>query len=261
MKAIILAGGFGTRISEESYLKPKPMIMVGDKPILWHIMKIYSTYGINEFIICLGYKGNIIKEWFANYFLYTSDVTFDLHNNEMIVHRNMSEDWKVTLVDTGLNTMTGGRLKKVADYIGNETFCMTYGDGVADVNVKKLVEFHKSHHKFATLTAVNVEQRFGIIEMDKDNFIHDFREKSDGDSSLINGGFMVLEPEVFKYIKDDFTMFEKEPMQRIAQGNQLVAYIHNGFWQCMDTKRDKEYLEQLWESGKAPWKIWMDSSE
>lgn len=257
MKVVILAGGFGTRISEESYLKPKPMIGIGDKPILWHIMKEYSKYGFNEFIICLGYKGYIIKEYFADYFLHTSDITFDLAKNKMQVHRKLTEPWKVTLIDTGLNTMTGGRIKKIQEYIGNETFMLTYGDGVSDVNIDELVKFHKSHGKIATLTAVSVEQRFGVIVTDSENNIKDFREKRINDSSLINGGYMVLEPKVFDYIPDgDDVVFEQKPLEDLAKDNELVAYKHMGFWQCMDTQRDKMKLEELWQTGKAPWKVW-----
>lgn len=259
MKVVILAGGFGTRISEESHLKPKPMIEIGEKPILWHIMKEYSAYGFNDFVICLGYKQYVIKEFFADYFLHTSDVTFDLAKNEMEVHNNTAEPWKVTLVDTGLHTMTGGRVKRIRDYVGNETFMLTYGDGVSDVNIRELVEFHKAHGKIATLTAVNVGQRFGVLDIDsKDETIHAFREKSDSDGTRINAGYMVLEPEIFDYIDGDSTVFEKEPLERVAKLGQLKAYRHNGYWQCMDTQREKEKLEELWASGKAPWKVWKD---
>lgn len=257
MKVVILAGGFGTRISEESYLKPKPMIEIGEQPILWHIMKEYSHYGFKEFIICLGYKAYAIKEYFADYFLHTSNVTFDLSKNQMTVHDNYSEDWKVTLVDTGLNTMTGGRIKRIQKYIGNEPFMLTYGDGVSDVNIKELVEFHKSHGKLATMTAVNVGQRFGILVTDDNNNVKSFREKRSTDGSLINGGYMVLEPKVFDYITEgDSTVFEQKPLEKLAEDNQLVAYEHKGFWQCMDTQRDKMQLEQMWNSGNAKWKVW-----
>lgn len=257
MKVVILAGGFGTRISEESYLKPKPMIEIGEQPILWHIMKEYSKYGFNEFIICLGYKAYVIKEYFADYFLHTSDVTFDLAKNEMTVHDNFAEPWKVTLVDTGLNTMTGGRIKRIQKYIGNETFMLTYGDGVSDVDIKKLLEFHNAHGKIATMTAVNIGQRFGVLVTDNDNNVRAFREKRKSDGSWINGGYMVLNPEVFDYIKNgDATVFEQEPLEQLAKDEQLVAYKYEGFWQCMDTQKDKMKLEELWQSGNAPWKVW-----
>lgn len=258
MKVVILAGGFGTRITEESHLKPKPMIGIGERPILWHIMKEYSHYGFNEFIICLGYKGYVIKEFFSDYFLHTSDVTFDLAKNEMTVHDNFSEPWKVTLVDTGLNTMTGGRIKRIQKYIGNEPFMLTYGDGVSSVNINKLLEFHKKQGKIATLTAINAGQRFGVLDINDNNEIKSFREKSDEDGSMINGGYMVLEPEVFNYIEDDKTVFEKEPLERLAKNGQLSAYKHDGFWKCMDTLRDKNQLEEMWEKGEAPWKVWKD---
>lgn len=256
MKTVILAGGFGTRISEESHLKPKPMVEIGDKPILWHIMKEYSYYGFNEFIICLGYKGYVIKEFFSDYFLHTSDVTFDLAKNEMIVHNNFSEPWKVTLVDTGLNTMTGGRIKRIQKHVGNEACMLTYGDGVSDVNIADLVKFHKKSGKLATLTAINVKQKFGVLEINKNNEIKAFREKSKSDCSLINGGYMVIEPQVFDYIDGDTTVFEKEPLEKLAREGQLCAYKHNGFWKCMDTLRDKNQLEELWNSKNAPWKVW-----
>lgn len=258
MKVVILAGGFGTRITEESHLKPKPMIGIGERPILWHIMKEYSHYGFNEFIICLGYKGYVIKEFFSDYFLHTSDVTFDLAKNEMTVHDNFSEPWKVTLVDTGLNTMTGGRIKRIQKYIGNEPFMLTYGDGVSSVNINKLLEFHKKQGKIATLTAINAGQRFGVLDINDNNEIKSFREKNDEDGSMINGGYMVLEPEVFRYIEDDKTVFEKEPLERLAKNGQLSAYKHDGFWKCMDTLRDKNQLEEMWEKGEAPWKVWED---
>ena len=257
MKVVILAGGYGTRISEESYLKPKPMIEIGDKPILWHIMKEYSYYGYNDFIICCGYKQHIIKEWFANYYLYNSDVTFDFtRENAMQIHNNVAEPWKVTLVDTGLNTMTGGRVKRIQRYVGNETFMLTYGDGVSDVDITKLVEFHKKQKKIATLTAVNVDQRFGVLEISDQNTVTSFREKNQGDGNRINAGYMVLEPEIFDYIDGDETVFEREPLERVAAKNQLSAYKHDGYWQCMDTKREKDKLDELWSNGKAPWKQW-----
>lgn len=258
MKVVILAGGFGTRISEESQFKPKPMINIGGMPILWHIMKLYSYYGFHEFIICAGYKQEAIKEWFGDYFIHTSDVTFDFtKGNKMIVHNQHSEPWKVTIVDTGLHTMTGGRLKHIGRYIGNETFLMTYGDGVGDVNISKLVELHKSHGKLATLTAVQPDGRFGIMDMDG-QMIRSFREKNRDDTGWINGGFMVLDAKVLNYVKDDATMFEREPLENLAKAGELVNYKHYGFWQCMDTLRDKQKLEQLWVSGNAPWKVWED---
>lgn len=257
MKVVILAGGFGTRISEESHLRPKPMIEIGEKPILWHIMKEYSHYGFNDFIICLGYKQYMIKEFFSDYFLHMSDITFDLAENKMIVHNNYSEPWKVTLVDTGLYTMTGGRVKRIKDFVGNETFMLTYGDGVSDVNIQDLLTFHRQHGKIATLTAVNVGQRFGVLDIDHaTEEIRAFREKSDSDGSRINAGYMVLEPEIFNYIEGDATVFEKEPLETVAKMGQLCAYRHDGFWQCMDTQREKEKLEKLWASGNAPWKVW-----
>ena len=256
MKVVILAGGFGTRISEESHLKPKPMIEIGERPILWHIMKYYSQFGFHEFVICLGYKQYVVKEFFADYFLHTSDVTFDLANNQMEVHNNYSEPWKVTLVDTGLHTMTGGRIKRIRDYVGGETFMLTYGDGVADVGIAALLAFHKKHGKIATITAVNVGQKFGVLDVDGDNNINAFREKNDDDGSLINGGFMVMEPGVFDYIEGDATVFEKKPLEDLARDGQLMAYKHNGFWKCMDTQRDKMQLEEMWSKGEAPWKVW-----
>lgn len=256
MKVVLLAGGLGTRISEESHLKPKPMIEIGEKPILWHIMKYYSQYGFHDFVICLGYKQYVVKEFFADYFLHTSDVTFDLANNKMEVHNNYSEPWKVTLVDTGLNTMTGGRIKRIKPYIGNEPFMLTYGDGVCDVDLDALLEFHKAHGKTATMTTVNLAQTKGVLDVGKDNTIHSFREKEEDDSSLINGGFMVMNPEIFSYLKDDATVFEQEPLRRLAEEGQLMSFCHTGFWQCMDTQREMKKLEDLWQSGKAPWKIW-----
>ena len=257
MKAVILAGGYGTRISEESYLKPKPMIEIGDMPILWHIMKGYSSHGINDFIICCGYKGYIIKEYFANYYLHHSDVTFNFcGSNEMCIHNSVSEPWKVTLIDTGLSTMTGGRIKRVREYIGNERFMLTYGDGVSDVDLGKLMEFHESHGKIATMTAVQHGGRFGVLNIDDIDTIVSFKEKSIEDGGWINGGFMVLEPEVMDYIEGDSTVFEKGPLEVLANTGQLKAYLHNGFWQCMDTLRDKNLLEELWAGGHAPWKVW-----
>lgn len=260
MKVIILAGGYGTRISEESHLRPKPMIEIGEKPILWHIMKEYSHYGFNEFIICCGYKQHVIKEWFADYYLYNSDVTFDFaDNNRMTVHSNVIEPWKVTLVDTGLNTMTGGRIKRVQPYVGNETFMLTYGDAVSDVNIDALLKFHRQHKKAVTLTAVNVEQRFGVLDIDEEDNIRFFREKQNaGGQARINAGYMVCEPEIFEYIKDDSTVFEKAPLETAAKQGQLAAYKHDGYWQCMDTKREKDLLDELWNSGNAPWKIWKE---
>lgn len=253
MKVVILAGGFGTRISEESHLKPKPMIEIGDMPILWHIMKQYSHFGFNEFVICAGYKQQVIKEWFSNYFLKTSDITFDFtSDNKIIVHNKHTENWKVTIVDTGLNTMTGGRIKRVKEYINNETFLMTYGDGVSDVDIDKTIKFHKSHGKLATITAIQPEGRFGYIDLIGSE-VKSFREKSEHDTGWINAGFMVLEPQVLDFIKDDTIMFEREPMEKIASEGQMMCYKHKGFWQCMDTLRDKEKLEKLWNSGKAPW--------
>ncbi|MGA2914817.1 MAG: glucose-1-phosphate cytidylyltransferase [Sedimentisphaerales bacterium] len=253
MKAVILAGGFGTRISEESFLKPKPMIEIGEKPLLWHIMKIYSHYGINEFIICCGYKGYMIKEYFANYFLHTSDVTFDMQSNKMQVHQKHSEPWKVTLVDTGIDTMTGGRLKRVAKYIGNETFCFTYGDGLADIDINKLIDFHKQQKTVATLTSIQTLGRFGALDIKSDRVVK-FKEKPDG--VWINGGFFVLEPQAIDLIKDNQTIWEREPLEYLSKTKQLAVYMHSGFWACMDTLRDKNHLESLWQSGKAPWKIW-----
>lgn len=259
MKAVILAGGFGTRISEESQFKPKPMIEIAEMPILWHIMKLYSYYGFNEFVICAGYKQHVIKEWFADYFLHTSDVTFDFtQDDKIIVHNKRAEQWKVTVVDTGLNTMTGGRLKRVREFIGNEPFFMTYGDGVSDVNIKKLLEFHKSHGKLATMSAVKPDSRFGVLDLSEDSMVNAFREKSSVDSGYINAGFMVLDPKVLDYVKDDTIMFEREPMEQLAAEGQLMCYKHVGFWQCMDTMRDKERLEKLWAEKRAPWKVWAD---
>lgn len=257
MKVVILAGGYGTRISEESHLVPKPMIEIGGKPILWHIMKEYSYYGFNEFIICCGYMQNVIKQWFADYYLYNSDVTFDFtDNNKMTIHNNVAEPWKVTIVDTGLATMTGGRIKRIQKYIGDETFMLTYGDGVSDIDIRELLEFHQSHGKIATLTAASMEQRFGVLDIRDDNRITSFREKSTDDGSKINAGYMVLEPKVFDYIAGDDTVFERGPMEQLARDGQLVAYKFDGYWQCMDTRREKDRLEALWKSRKAPWKKW-----
>lgn len=257
MKVVILAGGFGTRISEESHLKPKPMIEIGEKPILWHIMKYYSSFGHNEFIICCGYKQYVIKEFFADYYLHMSDVTFDFTaENKMTVHTNNTEPWKVTLVDTGLNTMTGGRVKRVKDYIGNEPFLLTYGDGVSDVDINASIEFHKSHNKTATITAIQPGSRFGMLDITDDLSIDNFKEKSIEDGGWINGGFMVLNPEIIDYIEGDSTIFEREPLETVAKEGQLKAYKHNGFWQCMDTLRDKELLEKLWAQDQAAWKVW-----
>ncbi len=237
-------------------MRPKPMIEIGERPILWHIMKEYSHYGFNEFVICLGYKQHVVKEFFADYFLHTSDITFDLATNEMIVHNNVAEPWKVTLVDTGLNTMTGGRVKRIRPYVGEEPFMLTYGDGVANVDIPALLTFHKKHGKIATITTVNVGQRFGIIDVGQNGVIHAFREKNEADGSLINGGYMVMNPQVFDYIQGDDTVLEKEPLENLARDGQLMAYHHTGFWQCMDTQRDKKRLEDMWNAGKAPWKIW-----
>ena len=255
MKAVILAGGLGTRISEETSVRPKPMIEIGGKPILWHIMKSYSAHGINEFVVCCGYKGYVIKEYFANYFLHMSDVTFDMQNNEMEVHHRKAEPWRVTLVDTGDETMTGGRIKRIAPYLGDEDFCCTYGDGVGDVDISALITFHKQHGKLATLTATQPPGRFGAINL-HGNDILSFQEKPQGDGGWINGGFFVLSPKVVDYIEGDHILWEREPMEQLARDGQMSAFFHNGFWQPMDTLRDKTLLEDLWLSGKAPWKIW-----
>lgn len=256
MKVVLLAGGLGTRISEESQFKPKPMIEIGGMPIMWHIMKLYSFYGFNEFVICAGYKQHIIKEWFADYFIHNSDITFDFtDNNKMIVHNVYFENWKVTIIDTGLQTLTGGRIKRVKDFIGNEPFMMTYGDGVSNINIRSLLDFHNSHNKLATLSAVLPEGRFGVLDING-NQIQSFREKSRDDMGMINGGFMVLDPKVIDYIDGDLTMFEREPLEGLAQDKELMCYKHTGFWQCMDTLRDKEKLEKLWASGQAPWRVW-----
>lgn len=257
MKVVILAGGYGTRISEESQYKPKPMIEIGEMPILWHIMKIYSAYGFNEFIICAGYKQHIIKEWFSNYYLYTSDITFDFTApNHIVVHNQHSEPWKVTVVDTGLDTMTGGRVKRIKEYIGNETFMVTYGDAVGDINIHELLEYHRAHGKIGTMTVYNFGQNKGVVDITSDGLVNEFREKSDFDGDLINVGFMVFEPELFSYIEGDHIMLEKEPMTALVEKKQLMSYVHRGFWQCMDTKREKEALERMWSEGKAPWKLW-----
>lgn len=255
MKCVILAGGLGTRISEETHLRPKPMVEIGGKPILWHIMKIYSHHGINDFIICLGYKGYLIKEYFANYFLHQSDITFDMQDNKTIIHNNCCEPWRVTLVDTGENTMTGGRLKRVEEYVGDENFCFTYGDGVSNVNISALVSFHKARGTFATLTAVQPPGRFGALDLHQD-LITSFQEKPQGDGGWINGGFFVLEPGVFDYIEGDETVWESVPLEKLAKAGQLSAYRHTGFWQPMDALRDKMLLEKLWASRKAPWRVW-----
>ena len=258
MKVVILAGGLGTRISEESHLKPKPMIEIGGRPILWHIMKYYSEFGFHDFVICLGYKQYVVKEFFADYFLHTSDVTFDLANNKMEVHNNYAEPWKVTLVDTGLNTMTGGRVKRIQPYIGDEPFMLTYGDGVCDVDIAKLVAFHRENGKIATLTAVQQEQQKGVLDIAEDNSVRSFREKKASDGALINAGYMVLEPQIFDYLDGDACVFEQKPLQKLAEEGQLMSYIHKGFWQCMDTAREKQVLEKMLATGNAPWKKWED---
>ena len=255
MKAVILAGGLGTRLSEETSTKPKPMVRIGGYPILWHIMKMYSSHGVNDFVICAGYKGYVIKEYFANYFMHMSNITFDMSNNEMMVHENNAEPWKVTIVDTGDESMTGGRLKRVKDYLDGESFCFTYGDGVSDVNIREVIKFHKEKGKWATVTAVQPPGRFGAIRMD-DTTITSFVEKPNGDGGFINGGFFVLEPEVLDLIEKDSTIWEREPMEKLAELRQIEAYRHTGFWRPMDTLRDKNYLEDLWNSNKAPWKVW-----
>ena len=258
MKVVLLAGGFGTRISEQSQYKPKPMLEIGGKPILWHIMKEYSYYGFNEFIICAGYKQHMIKEWFADYFLHNSDITFDFTQgrNDMTIHDQHCEPWKVTVVDTGLHTMTGGRIKRIQKYVGNETFMMTYGDGVCDVNIQSLLNFHQSHGKIATLTAVKMEQQKGALEIDGFNAVRSFREKNADDSSPVNAGYMVFNPKIFDYLYDDETVLERQPLERLAKEGQLMSYLYKGFWQCMDTQREKEILEKLLATGKAPWVKW-----
>jgi len=256
MKVVILAGGFGTRLSEETVLKPKPMVEIGGKPMLWHIMKIYSAYGFNDFVICLGYKGYIIKEYFANYFLHQSDVTFDIKNNQMEIHNSQADPWKVTLVDTGLNTMTGGRVKRVKPYLNNEPFMLTYGDGVGDVDIQALVDFHQKKNLLMTVTSVQPSGRFGTLNISDALEVKAFEEKPKGERGWINGGFFVCQPEVIDYIDDDTTIFERAPMEGIAQSGQMSAYKHEGYWKCMDTLRDKNDLEKSWSSGKAEWKVW-----
>jgi len=256
MKAVILAGGLGSRLSEETVARPKPMVEIGGCPILWHILKIYSAHGIQEFLICLGYKGYLIKEYFVNYFVHMSDITVDVAKNHLEVHQNNAEPWKVTLVDTGPDTMTGGRLKRVRDYLGDEDFCFTYGDGVGNINISQLIAFHKAHGKLATVTAVQPPGRFGALILSDQNQVLGFQEKPQGDSGWINGGFFVLNPKVIEYIEGDTIFWERDPMERLVAENQLSAYLHQGFWQPMDTLRDKNYLEELWEKGNAPWKVW-----
>jgi len=257
MKVVILAGGFGTRISEESHLKPKPMIEIGDEPILWHIMKHYSAYGFHDFVICAGYKQDVIKEYFANYYLHQADVTFDLSNNSMEIESSPKIPWRVTVVDTGLNTMTGGRIKRIQRYIGNEPFFLTYGDAVSDIDLNALLDYHQKTGKIATITAVNIAQMKGVLNLEN-GLVESFREKEDVDATPINGGFMVMNPEVFSYLDGDACVFEKKPMEKLAEEGNLAAYTHTGFWQCMDTQREKKKLEELWNTGNAPWKIWKD---
>lgn len=259
MKVVILAGGYGTRLSEETDLKPKPMVEIGGKPILWHIMKIYSNYGFNEFVILLGYKGYIIKEYFSNYFLHQSSVTINLENNSIDVHQNKSEAWKVTLLDTGLNTMTGGRIKQASPYIGDEDFLLTYGDGLSDVNIKHLVDYHKKHGKHITMTAVQPDGRYGSLNIESNNSVSNFLEKPLGDGSWINGGFFVCSPKIFETIDDDSTIFEQEPLINLAKNNQLMAFKHKGFWKAMDTLKDKQALNEAWDSRKALWRVWPES--
>lgn len=262
MKVVILAGGFGTRISEETHLKPKPMVEIGNKPMLWHIMKIYSHYGYNDFVICLGYKSYVIKEYFANYFLHESDVTFDFRSdNKKIIHNVQAEPWRVTLVNTGLETMTGGRVKRIKDYINNEPFMLTYGDGVSNVNIRELVEFHKSHGHLATVTTTQPNGRFGSLDLGPNGQVNAFQEKPKGDGGWINAGFFVMQPEVIDYIEADHTIFEKEPLENLARDGELNAYRHTGFWQPMDTLRDKNYLEDLWNKNESPWKLWGDKPD
>jgi glucose-1-phosphate cytidylyltransferase len=257
VKVVILAGGFGTRISEESGVKPKPMVEIGGKPILWHIMQIYSSYGLNDFVICCGYKSHVVKEYFARYYLYSSDLTFDLANNDMQIQNNDAEPWRVTLVETGDKTMTGGRLKRVKDYLDNETFCLTYGDGVSNVNISDVIDFHRAQGVLATLTAAQPPGRFGAFQLHHDeNLVKSFKEKPDGDGAWVNSGFFVLEPAVMDYIEGDSITWEKQPMEALAADNQLAAYRHHGFWQPMDTLRDKHVLEDLWQAGNPPWKVW-----
>ena len=258
MKVVLLAGGAGTRISEESVYRPKPMVEIGGMPILWHIMKEYAAYGINEFVVCAGYKQHLIKEWFADYFLRVSDVTFDFSDgrSDVLVHQNRCEPWKVTIVDTGLNTMTGGRIKRVQNYIGDEPFLMTYGDGVCDVNIQDLVTFHQTHGKIATLTAVVPEQQKGVLDIGENNSVRAFREKSAADAAPINAGYMVLSPKIFDYLTDDTCIFEREPLERLAKDGELKSYVHHGFWQCMDNMREHDILERLYAENRAPWKVW-----
>jgi glucose-1-phosphate cytidylyltransferase len=258
MKIVILAGGFGTRLSEETCVKPKPMVEIGGNPILWHIMKIYSHFGYNDFIICLGYKGYLIKEYFSNYFLHQSDVTIDIKNNSVEVHQNTAEPWKVTLINTGQSSMTGGRIKRVQKYIDGETFMLTYGDGVANVNINSLLEFHKQHSKYATVTAVQPSAKFGALNLGSNDNILSFQEKPKSDGAWVNGGFFILEPQIFDYIAGNETIWEREPMESLTRDDQLLAYRHKGFWKCVDTLRDKKGLEDLWSFGKAPWKVWKD---
>ncbi len=261
MKVVILAGGLGTRISEESHLRPKPMIEIGGKPILWHIMKYYSCFGFNEFIICCGYMQHVIKEWFANYYLHNSDITLDFtRQGAMTIHNNIAEPWKVTMIDTGLNTMTGGRIKRIQPYVGNEPFMLTYGDGVGNVDLSALAEYHHKHGKIATITAVNVGQQFGVLDIDENGDINKFREKSAEDGKVINAGYMVMDPRIFKYLKDDTTVFEKEPLEQLAAEKQLKAYHHKGFWKCMDTQRDRLKLEEMIANEQAPWMIWKSNN-
>lgn len=256
MKVVILCGGMGTRLREETEHIPKPLVEIGGKPILWHIMRIYSTFGFNEFIVCLGYKGYMVKEYFTNYFLHQSDVTINLKNNRVEIHKTISEHWKVTLVDTGFNTMTGGRIKRIQPYVNNQTFMLTYGDGVGNININELLKFHKDHRKYTTLTTVQPVGRFGALEITLEDKVVNFQEKPKGDNAWINGGFFVLEPQVFNYIKGDETVWERDPLEDLAKDGQLVAYKHRGFWMCMDTLRDKRALEELWFSKNPPWKIW-----
>lgn len=256
MKVVLLAGGLGTRLAEETDIKPKPMVEIGGKPILWHIMKIYAHHGFNEFIVCCGYKGHVIKEYFSNFFLHHSDVTFDLSNNSMEVHNSAAENWKITLVDTGKDSMTGGRIKRIKQYVDNSAFMLTYGDGVSNINIKQLVEFHKQNKKMVTVTAVQPESRFGVLDINSSNEVRSFMEKPKGEFGWINGGFFVCEPQVFDYIGGDDTIWEREPLEAIAKANQLAAYKHDGFWKPMDSLKDKQDLNKFWESGKAEWKLW-----
>jgi glucose-1-phosphate cytidylyltransferase len=256
MKVVILAGGLGTRLSEETTIRPKPMVEIGGKPILWHIMKIYSHYGFNEFVVCLGYKGYMIKEYFTNYFLHMSDVTIDIRKNEIETHQSFSEPWKISLIDTGDTTMTGGRIRRIRNYLDDETFMLTYGDGVSNVDISRLLKFHKKQKKTGTLTAIRPPGRFGALRIENESRVASFLEKPLGDGGYINGGFFVFEPELFEYLTDDTTVLEREPLETLAQSGQLNAYKHNDFWYAMDTLRDKNYLEQEWASGKAPWKVW-----